>query len=57
MCRIVEDLQKETAIFATIKSCRRRKVPENEILIEIREEFNLTGTEAEAYLQKSKESA
>ncbi len=57
MCRMVEDLQKETAIFATIKSCRRRKVPESEILIEIRDEFNLTGTEAEAYLQKSKESA
>lgn len=57
VCKMVEDLQKETAIFATIKSCRRRKVPEAEIVIEIRDEFDLTATEAEAYIQKSKESA
>lgn len=57
VCKMVEDLQKESAIYATIKSCRKHKHPEREIIDEIREEFDLTITEAEAYLQKSKESA
>lgn len=57
MCEKMENLMRETAIYATIKSCRKHKYPEREILDEIREEFDLTVTEAEAYLQKSMESA
>ncbi len=57
MCKMAEDLQKESAVYTAIKLCRKHKFLEREILNEIREEFDLTVTEAKAYLQKSKESA
>lgn len=50
MCKMLEDLLKETEICATVKTCRRHKVSDNEILIEIQDEFDLTETEARAYL-------
>lgn len=57
MCKMMEDFQKEIAVMTTIKTCRKHGVPESEILIEIRDEYDLTEIEAEAYLAKSKESA
>lgn len=57
MCYAVEKIKENAAVFAVIKSCRRHKVPESEIINEIREEFDLTLEEAEEYLQKSKKSA
>ncbi len=61
MCKLLEDMRneygKETAIFATIKTCRKHHIPESEIFVEIIEEYGLTEPEAKAYLDKSRESA
>ncbi len=57
MCYAIEKIKEEAAIFATIKTCRKHRIPETEIINEIREEFGLSETEAEAFFHQSKENA
>ena len=57
MSKIMDDFLKEIAVMTTVRMCRKHCVPESEILVEIRDEYDLTKIEAEAHLAKSKESA
>lgn len=57
MCKVMEDMRRETAIMAVIDTCRDLKLSEDDIRKRIMIKFNLTKTEAQAYLDLNTVSA
>ncbi len=53
MCKVMEDMRKETAIRTYIYACRKHNLSDNEIANEIMDVYNVTITEAEAYMKES----
>jgi len=57
MCKMVEDLTRESAVLAAIEAWREVEIPEAEILKKIMNKYDLNRIEADAYMAKSKKSA
>ncbi|MCD8364279.1 MAG: PIN domain-containing protein [Clostridiales bacterium] len=57
VCKMVEDLTRESAVLASIEAWREDDIPEAEILRRIMNKYDLNRTEADAYMAKSKKSA
>lgn len=57
MCKVMEDMRRETAVLALIDGYRDIKMDETEIKKRIMAKFNLTKTEAQAYMDLSVASA
>lgn len=57
MCRSMENMRKETAILERIDAYEEMGCKEAEILERIMKKFALTETEANAYMDLSKECA
>ncbi|MCD7955295.1 MAG: PD-(D/E)XK nuclease family transposase [Lachnospiraceae bacterium] len=57
VCKMVEDLTRESAVLASIEAWREDDIPEAEILRRIMNKYDLNRTEADAYMAKSRKSA
>lgn len=53
MCKIMEDMRKETAIMTYIYVSRKHNMKNEEVIAELMSEYNITETEAEAYMAQS----
>lgn len=57
VCKMIEDLTRESAVLAAIEAWREVDIPEAEILSKIMNKYELNRTEADAYMAKGRKSA
>lgn len=57
MCKVMEDMRREAAVLSVIQAYRNIDMDEAEIKQRVMEQFSLTKTEAQAYMDLGKQSA
>lgn len=56
MCKVMEDMRKEAAVLSVVRAYRNINMGDAEIKERIMEQFSLTKTEAQAYMDSDKEN-